>query len=197
MVSIYEDIDENFPGLSDGIVPVDFEDILPTDDDSNTCLQSIESWIHEFPIKEEIDDISFDLDNVMNQFTSDIPINRREWMMEDALTKRLRSPRLFEFLVLLLTNFHYESYASFTDRSKGIFQIHRPEKVAELWQAVKSRQSNQKMTYDKFARAIRWYYKSNIMQKTNTKYTFQFSTKTLRTYFVDENNNNRRLCIPA
>jgi hypothetical protein len=123
-------------------------------------------------------------------FSYGVPLNPKEWLIQDSITKRQRSPRLFEFLILLLGKYHYESYASFVDRSKGIFHIHQPEKVAELWQAVKSRQSNQKMTYDKFARAIRWYYKNNLMQKTNTRYTFQFSPQTLKNYFLDENNNS-------
>ena len=116
--------------------------------------------------------------------------NRKEWLVEDAMSKRMRSPRLYEFLVLLLQKADLRPYASFSDREKGLFQVYQPEKVAELWQAVKSRQSNQKMTYDKFARAVRWYYKSNIMQKTNTRYTFQFSPRIMKTYFFDENNND-------
>lgn len=121
---------------------------------------------------------------------SDLNINRRDWLVEDPMSKRMRSPRLFEFLILLLQKSGYDFYASFTNREKGIFQISKPEKVAELWQAVKSRQSHQKMTYDKLARAVRWYYKSNIMQKTNTRYTFQFSPRIMKVYFFDENNND-------
>lgn len=192
---LFPEMDDNYPGLSEGIVPVDAEPIYGTDD-SSVGIKSIEDWLYEYlPIKQEMDS-SIDFDDVIGQFSFDTPMDRKEWMVQDSVTRRFRSPRLFEFLILLLRKPHYESYASFTDQLKGIFQIHRPDKVAELWQAVKSRQSNQKMTYDKFARAIRWYYKSNIMQKTNTRYTFQFSTKTLRTYFVDENNNTT-MSVPA
>jgi hypothetical protein len=121
---------------------------------------------------------------------SDVHVNRKDWLVEDKMSKRMRSPRLYEFLILLLRKSDFDFYASFTDREKGIFHISKPEKVAELWQAVKSRQSHQKMTYDKFARAVRWYYKSNIMQKTNTRYTFQFSPRIMNLYFFDENNND-------
>lgn len=172
-------LDENYdPELFDGMVDFDLDQVLP-DDDSISQIQSIENWLVE-PFSCPID---------CNNWT-DVPLIRTEWFIYDSLTKRHRSPRLFEFLILLLSKSHYEMYASFMDRSKGLFQIHQPEKVAELWQAVKSRQSNQKMTYDKFARAIRWYYKSNIMQKTNTRYTFQFSSSTLKNHFADENNNS-------
>jgi hypothetical protein len=54
---------------------------------------------------------------------------------------------------------------------------------------VKNRHSQQKMTYDKFARAIRWFYKSDTMRKTNTRYTFQFSPQILSTPIIDVNNN--------
>lgn len=122
--------------------------------------------------------------------TEEPPMNmshdRAEWTLKDSNTKRLRSPKLFEFLIMLLQNDKYQCYASFIDRSKGTFCIHEPAKVAELWQLVKTRQSNQKMTYDKFARAVRWYYKSNIMEKTNTRYTFQFSPRILKKYFQND-----------
>lgn len=124
-----------------------------------------------------------------DQVPPEVSSNRKDWLVEDMVSKRSRAPRLIEFLVLLLRKPHCQAIASFTDRQKGIFQVHQPEKVAELWQSVKNRQSNSKMTYDKLARAIRWYYKSNLMQKTNTKYTFQFSPKVLKAYFIDENNN--------
>jgi hypothetical protein len=81
------------------------------------------------------------------------------------------------------------SYASYKNKDQGVFEIHQPEKVANLWQHVKNRQSNQPMTYDKFARAIRWYYEKDVMRKTNARHTFQFSPKTLAGITTDENNN--------
>ena len=111
-----------------------------------------------------------------------IPTNQNEWMVTDQLSKRKRPPRLYEFLILLLQNPRYASYASYSNVSEGIFQIHKPDQVAVLWEQVKNRQSTQKMTYDKFARAVRWYYKQDIMIKTNTRYTFQFSPATLKQF---------------
>jgi hypothetical protein len=119
----------------------------------------------------------------------DIPTHPNEWLVTDRISRRLRPPRLYEFLYLLLQKPSYASYASYKDKSQGIFRVHEPEKIAELWQQIKSRQSNQKMTYDNFARAIRWYYKNDIMKKTNTRYTFQFSSRTLQEFIDDENNN--------
>lgn len=117
------------------------------------------------------------------------PTNLKEWMIVDQATRRKRRPHLYEFLVLLLHKPHYVSYAFYKDKQRGIFEISQPEKVAQLWEQVKNRQAHQKMTYDKFARAIRWYYNRDIMIKTNTRYTFQFSLKTLSCIEIDVNNN--------
>ncbi len=183
--------DENYnPNLFEDLDLDDLDlDKCPLDEDSNSRVTLIQEWLYDSSLPTYTDSL-YERDGYI-LYSFDIPLVRREWLVQDSISKRQRSPRLFEFLVLLLGKSRYESYASFTDRSKGIFQIHQPNKVAELWQAVKSRQSAQKMTYDKFARAIRWYYKSNIMQKTNTRYTFQFSSKSLRTYFFDENTNSK------
>lgn len=166
--------DDNDDSLGcDGFVDFGLDFELPMDLDSESVMSTIGDWL--FPL---------------DPFAEDLPLNKKEWLLPDMNSARYRPPRLYEFLILLLRKPHYASYASFIDRSKGVFQIHQPEKVAELWQAVKSRQSNQKMTYDKFARAVRWYYKSNIMQKTNTRYTFQFSSRTLKNFRDDDNSND-------
>jgi len=127
--------------------------------------------------------------NPVDSSSKDIPTDPKEWRVKDQASKRHRPPRLYEFLILLLQKPHYASYASYKDKSQGIFEVHQPEKVADLWQQIKNRQSTQKMTYDKFARAIRWYYKGEIMKKTNARYTFQFSSKIVKTFIIDGNNN--------
>jgi len=121
--------------------------------------------------------------------SSDIPINPKDWMVFDQKTNRLRPPHLYEFLVLLLQRPEYSSYASWFKESPGLFEVHQPEKLADLWAHVKTRQANNPMTYDKLARAIRWYYPKEIMIKTNARYTFQFSPKFLQGLHIDENNN--------
>lgn len=186
-----DEIDENFnPVLFDGIVDFDL-DAMYTEQDPIHVIDTLKGWLGDcFPSISD-KDLTHNTADISQAFQFDIPLNRKDWLIEDGATKRQRSPRLFEFLILLLEKSQYKCYASFIDKSKGLFQIHQPEKVAALWQAVKSRQSSQRMTYDKFARAIRWYYKSNIMQKTNTRYTFQFSSNTLKSYFFDENNNTK------
>ncbi|CAF0936673.1 unnamed protein product [Rotaria sordida] len=193
---MFDEIDENYdPVLFDGIIDFD-PNTMYIEQNSNDVIDSLKGWLIDFSPSQFETESTDSLNDFSEVPSYDVPLNRKEWLVEDLISKRQRSPRLFEFLILLLGKPQYICYASFIDKSKGIFLIHQPQKVAELWQAVKSRQSNQRMTYDKFARAIRWYYKSNIMQKTNTRYTFQFSSKTLKNYFLDENNNTK-MCLSS
>ncbi|CAF0885262.1 unnamed protein product [Rotaria sordida] len=188
---MFDEIDENYdPILFDGIIDFD-PNTMYIEQNSNDVIDSLKGWLIDFSPSQFETESTDSLNDFSEVPSYDVPLNRKEWLVEDLISKRQRSPRLFEFLILLLGKPQYICYASFIDKSKGIFHLHQPQKVAELWQAVKSRQSNQRMTYDKFARAIRWYYKSNIMQKTNTRYTFQFSARTLKNYFLDENNNTK------
>ncbi|CAF4547655.1 unnamed protein product [Rotaria sp. Silwood2] len=131
------------------------------------------------------------LDEVSSTCESDISFEPSEWLIFDSTLNRNRSPRLLEFLRLLLDKTHYTSYASYTNRSIGMFTIHKPNKVAALWKKVKSRQSSHTMTYDKFSRAIRWYYKSGKMLKTNARYTFQFGPDMLK----HDENMNHSTCV--
>ena len=114
----------------------------------------------------------------------EIPTDVNEWKVHDVEKNSLRSPLIIEYLVLLLNNPRYSSYASFTNRAEGIFRIDQPQKVAALWQQVKGRQSNNPMTYDKFARAIRWCYTKGTMIKTQTRHTLQFSPNVLTQYVL-------------
>lgn len=115
-----------------------------------------------------------------------VPFDPEEWLVPDLNSGRSRQPHLLEFLHLLLGKSHYASYASYKDRSQGVFLIHKPKEVALLWEKVKPRHSKKTMTYDKFARGIRWYYQKGIMIKTNIRYTFQFGANSIE---LDENGN--------
>ncbi|CAF5056380.1 unnamed protein product, partial [Rotaria sp. Silwood1] len=103
--------------------------------------------------------------------------NPKEWTMEDPSSSKVRPPRLFDFLCLLLNNLRYASYASWIKKDEGLFKIHNPAKVASLWKKVKLRQTHGLMSYDTFSRAIRYYYKSGLMIKTHRKHTYRFAHK--------------------
>ena len=172
--------------LIDEFLQSDINMLLDHFDPLGPILDNFDNFRPEpYPLSEQLYATHNPLVNTLN----DIPTDLSEWMIMDTISKRQRPPRLYEFLLSLLEKPHYHTYASYTNRSQGIFHIHEPQKVATLWEKVKSRQTTQTMTYDKFARAIRWYYKSDIMKKTNTRYTFQFSQQTLKRFMIDENNN--------
>ena len=115
----------------------------------------------------------------------EVPTDLNEWKVDDVTMNRQRSPLIIEYLFLLLNNPRYSSYASFTNRAEGTFRIDQPERVAALWQQVKGRQSSSPMTYDKFARAIRWCYTQGTMLKTQTRHTLRFSPSALSQYVLN------------
>ena len=100
-----------------------------------------------------------------------------EWLVFDVNTQRYRRPLQLEFLKLLLEKPEYHSYASWTNEADGEFQINQPESVVELWQRVKARRTEGKMTYDTFARGLRHNYQSHKMISTKKKFTFCLNKK--------------------
>ena len=116
------------------------------------------------------------------QSQSQSPINEEkeyfdisEWLIQDRVSRKVRPPKLYEFLRLLLSNPRYVSYASWINKSEGLFKIHRPAEVACLWKKMKVRRTMGSMDYDTFARGIRYYYKSGAMIKTRTRHTYCFA----------------------
>ncbi|CAF3377574.1 unnamed protein product [Rotaria sp. Silwood2] len=172
-------IDQIVDYLKEGVVNTYQNDIIEDksyeSDDNDECLCML-----DLPTRSSVDEQS-------STCEPHIIFEPNEWVVFYSSFGHHRPPRLLEFLRLLLDKTHYASYASYTNRSVGMFKIHKPNEVAALWEKVKSRQSTQRMTYDKFARAIRWYYKSGIMIKTKLSYTFQFGSSILR---LDEINNH-------
>ena len=105
----------------------------------------------------------------------DQSLDLQEWIVVDGSSKKLRPPKLYEFLRLLLNNPRYSSYIAWSDVEKGVFKIKKPAQVANLWKQVKVRKTHGCMDYDTFARGIRYYYKSKLMVKTNTRHTYCFA----------------------
>ncbi|CAF0858893.1 unnamed protein product [Didymodactylos carnosus] len=104
-------------------------------------------------------------------------IDITEWQVVDDITKRKRRPHLHEFLRQLLDKPSYHHLATYTDRNAGIFKFHQPHVIAKLWKYVKGRNSGNDMTYDKLARAIRYYYPQGIINSSPGRFTFRFGTK--------------------
>ncbi|CAF4583768.1 unnamed protein product [Rotaria sp. Silwood1] len=130
------------------------------------------------PVQTFSSDKSYDPKTLLDENNDDTEFfNPKEWTMEDPSSSKVRPPRLFDFLCLLLNNLRYASYASWIKKDEGLFKIHNPAKVASLWKKVKLRQTHGLMSYDTFSRAIRYYYKSGLMIKTHRKHTYRFAHK--------------------
>ncbi|KAL3267402.1 hypothetical protein HHI36_011531 [Cryptolaemus montrouzieri] len=73
-----------------------------------------------------------------------------------------RSEKLWEFIINLLKNSKTcPDLIKWEDFEEGTFKFVQSEKVAQLWGA---RKKNGNMNYEKFSRALRYYYKSKILQ---------------------------------
>ncbi|UJR09644.1 hypothetical protein I4U23_013878 [Adineta vaga] len=99
------------------------------------------------------------------------------FLIHDHATGKDRRPYLHEFLRLLLEDEEYEHVIQFVDRKQGIFKLNKPNEIAELWKQAKGRNTDNEMTYDKVARALRYYYGSGIMQPNAGRFTFRFGPK--------------------
>lgn len=71
---------------------------------------------------------------------------------------------LWDFLQQLLNDSQcrYTNYISWKDKDTGVFKIVDPAGLAKLWGIQKNHLS---MNYDKMSRALRYYYRVNILRK--------------------------------
>lgn len=71
---------------------------------------------------------------------------------------------LWDFLQQLLNDpaQRYSSYIAWKCRDTGVFKIVDPAGLAKLWGKQKNHLS---MNYDKMSRALRYYYRVNILRK--------------------------------
>ncbi|KAM3934474.1 ETS-related transcription factor Elf-3 isoform 2-T2 [Leptodactylus fuscus] len=76
-----------------------------------------------------------------------------------------RGTHLWEFIrdILLHPNLN-EGLLKWEDRSEGVFKFLRSEAVAQLWGQKKK---NSSMTYEKLSRAMRYYYKREILERVD------------------------------
>ena len=71
---------------------------------------------------------------------------------------------LWDFLQQLLNDAtcRYAPYITWKDKETGVFKIVDPAGLAKLWGIQKNHLS---MNYDKMSRALRYYYRVNILRK--------------------------------
>ncbi|XP_043944109.1 transcription factor ETV6 [Protopterus annectens] len=69
---------------------------------------------------------------------------------------------LWDYVYQLLSDIRYENYIRWEDKESKVFRIVDPNGLARLWGNHKNRTN---MTYEKMSRALRHYYKLNIIRK--------------------------------
>ncbi|KAK6637163.1 hypothetical protein RUM44_007577 [Polyplax serrata] len=73
-----------------------------------------------------------------------------------------KTGRLWEFIRdLLLDPQHCPSVICWENHDDGVFRFVKSEKVAKIWG---DRKGNEKMNYEKLSRAMRYYYRSKVLQ---------------------------------
>ncbi|CAD5120497.1 DgyrCDS9063 [Dimorphilus gyrociliatus] len=103
---------------------------------------------------------------------------------QDYYTFEIKSPevrkgptRLWEFLVHLLNNPQDYSNLIIWESYSGQFYIRNPLELAEMWGRTKKKSN---MTYEKLARALRYYYNKMILTKIPGKrHTYKFNLRLL------------------
>ncbi|NXY16866.1 ETV7 factor, partial [Atrichornis clamosus] len=79
---------------------------------------------------------------------------------------------LWEYVYQLLSDRRYEPYIKWEDEEAKVFRVVNPNGLAQLWGNHKNRMN---MTYEKMSRALRHYYKLNIIKKEpGQKLLFRF-----------------------
>ncbi|NXJ24865.1 ETV7 factor, partial [Dicrurus megarhynchus] len=79
---------------------------------------------------------------------------------------------LWEYVYQLLADRRYEPYIRWEDKDAKVFRVVNPNGLAQLWGNHKNRMN---MTYEKMSRALRHYYKLNIIKKEpGQKLLFRF-----------------------
>ncbi|XP_040508860.1 transcription factor ETV7 isoform X10 [Gallus gallus] len=79
---------------------------------------------------------------------------------------------LWDYIYQLLSDGRYEPYIKWEDKEAKLFRIVNPHGLAHLWGNHKNRMN---MTYEKMSRALRHYYKLNIIKREpGQKLLFRF-----------------------
>ncbi|CAG9822751.1 unnamed protein product [Phaedon cochleariae] len=88
----------------------------------------------------------------------------REFFPSDSSEPNTNGRLLWDFLQQLLNDpaQRYTSYIAWKNRDTGVFKIVDPSGLAKLWGIQKNHLS---MNYDKMSRALRYYYRVNILRK--------------------------------
>ncbi|XP_068255286.1 ETS-related transcription factor Elf-5 isoform X2 [Nyctibius grandis] len=84
----------------------------------------------------------------------------------------LQNSHLWEFVRdLLLSPEENSGILEWEDRGQGIFRVVKSEALAKMWGQKKK---NDRMTYEKLSRALRYYYKTGILERVDRRLVYKF-----------------------
>ncbi|NWX46429.1 ELF5 factor, partial [Steatornis caripensis] len=90
-------------------------------------------------------------------------------------TTNLQNSHLWEFIRdLLLSPEENGGTLEWEDRGRGIFRVVKSEALAKMWGQKKK---NGRMTYEKLSRALRYYYKTGILERVDRRLVYKFGKK--------------------
>ena len=84
------------------------------------------------------------------------------------------SAQLWEFTLKVLERPRYHYMVNWDNKREGLFRFHDAQAFAALWGKHRNRPN---MTYDKVARALRYYYKRDILSQVGGRLTYRFSNR--------------------
>ena len=92
------------------------------------------------------------------------------------------SSQLWEFTLRVIKKPKYQYMVSWENQKEGLFRFRDAQAFAALWGKHRNRPN---MTYDKVARALRYYYRRDILNQVGGRLTYRFS-KRLNKLYSDE-----------
>lgn len=92
------------------------------------------------------------------------------------------SAQLWEFTLRVLKKPKYNYMVSWENQKEGLFRFHNAQAFAALWGKHRNRPT---MSYDKVARALRYYYKRNILEQVGGRLTYRFTKRLSKLYLSD------------
>ena len=97
--------------------------------------------------------------------------------------------QLWEFLLHHLELEKSTDAVKWMRREKGLFRIQNPSKLSTLWGKYRDCPA---MTYEKMSRAMRYYYRREILDQTDTRMIYQFTQKVMAQVMEESEVTNRQ-----
>ncbi|XP_060082917.1 ETS-related transcription factor Elf-1-like [Ylistrum balloti] len=156
--------------------PIDISDTMDINGGHKAEYNKVDYPIQQSPSKSEPHLFS------INDTQYSDPYTNKRTKTKDAVKARYRQKRmqrgcrLWEFIRDLLQNPLYNpSHIKWIDRSVGEFRLVKSNQIARMWGAKKN---NECMTYEKLSRAMRYYYKREILSPVlGKRLVYRFGAK--------------------